>query len=281
MACQPRPGLPELEPPQPTDRVLIIAPHIDDETIGAAGYAMAAAGAGASVSVVYLTAGDDNIVAAAIEDRTLWPRARDYLHEGAQRIEEGKKATLLLGISNLYFLGYPDRGLEEMIRNPDRIVEGRGTRRRHVPYPQALSPGAAHTLANLLRDARRVAALTRPTILITTVEFDEHPDHRAAATIGRTLASEMRPSPRLLRYLVHARGFPEPHRLAVHQPLLPPARFRGHDWAFFPIDAASEEKKRRACELYTSQWADPVVRELMEAFIRRNEVFLVPSPGAQ
>jgi len=42
------------------DRILIVAPHIDDESIGAGGYAIDAMANGADVYVVFLTAGDCN-----------------------------------------------------------------------------------------------------------------------------------------------------------------------------------------------------------------------------
>src|SRR5439155_13870124 len=42
------------------DRILIVAPHIDDEAIGAGGYAIDAVDNGAEVFIVFLTAGDCN-----------------------------------------------------------------------------------------------------------------------------------------------------------------------------------------------------------------------------
>jgi LmbE family N-acetylglucosaminyl deacetylase len=275
-ACAAPAKLPELPAARANDRVLIIAPHIDDEAIGAAGYLSTAVRTGAHVSVIYLTAGDDNFLSTAIEDRTVWPGASDFLREGSSRIAEGRRAMDLLGVRSVFFLGYPDRGLEQMVHNPKEIIESRGTRLRQVPYPEAMSPGAEYKLENLLRDARRVIALTRPTVIVTSVEFDRHPDHRAAGTIGRILAEEIRPQPRLLMYLVHAEDFPAPYLLARGHPLLPPRQFRDHAWGVYPLSSADEQLKSRVLAAYVTQWDDPDVRALMDTFIRRNELFLSP-----
>src|SRR5688500_7351918 len=110
----------EIEKPRASDRILIIAPHIDDETIGAGGYAFDAVRAGSFVAVAYLTAGDCNPLPAMIDDRRLIPRARDFLQEGRDRIAEGLQAMQALGVArqSVYILGYPDRGLNQMLSSP-------------------------------------------------------------------------------------------------------------------------------------------------------------------
>src|SRR6266480_4757604 len=70
------------------DRVLIVAPHIDDESIGAGGYAIDAMANGADVYVVFLTAGDCNRFSARLMNRTLAPVAASYLTVGRTRIGE-------------------------------------------------------------------------------------------------------------------------------------------------------------------------------------------------
>src|SRR6058998_2755344 len=64
------------------DRILIVAPHIDDESIGAGGYAIDAMANGADVYVVFLTAGDCNRFSARLVYKTLDPTASNYLGVG-------------------------------------------------------------------------------------------------------------------------------------------------------------------------------------------------------
>ncbi len=50
----------ELESFKKNERILILAPHPDDESIACAGIIQKALGAGAQVRIVYLTNGDHN-----------------------------------------------------------------------------------------------------------------------------------------------------------------------------------------------------------------------------
>jgi LmbE family N-acetylglucosaminyl deacetylase len=66
--------LPELAPPTAADRVLVVAPHPDDETLCCAGILQLALRAGAAVGVVWLTAGDSFEIDAMVAERTLRPK---------------------------------------------------------------------------------------------------------------------------------------------------------------------------------------------------------------
>src|SRR5207302_7234652 len=147
------------------DRILIVAPHIDDEAIGAGGYAIDAVANGAEVFVVFLTAGDCNRFSARLMHKTLEPTASNYLSVGRTRIAEAKSAMHLLGIppDHFFILGYPDRGLHAMVANPEAIVRSSGTGERAVPYSEAMSPGSAYSLDNVLIDLTYVIALANPT----------------------------------------------------------------------------------------------------------------------
>jgi len=203
---------PLLDPPAKGDRVLIVAPHIDDEAIAAAGYAAASLRRGAEVSVVYVTSGDCNRTSAEIMDFTLRPGERDYLAEGRLRIQEAIAAMAVLGVprGHLYFLGYPDRGIRPMLENPGQVIPSPGTGRTAVPYEEAVSPGAEYRLDNLEKDLRTVLDKTRPTIVLSPVLFDAHPDHSATGRLTLRLLRRTLFGPRRLGYLVHARHFPSP-----------------------------------------------------------------------
>lgn len=268
-------GWPLLDPPAKGERVLIVAPHIDDEAIAAAGYAAAGLRRGAEVSVVYVTSGDCNRTSAEIMDFTLRPGERDYLAEGKLRIQEAIAAMAVLGVprGHLYFLGYPDRGIRPMLENPGKVIRSPGTGRTAVPYREAVSPGAEYRLDNLEKDLRTVLDQTRPTVVLFPVLFDAHPDHSATGRLTLRLLRHILFGPRRLGYLVHARHFPSPFRRAPRLPLLPPDRFAGVHWTLFPMAPPDEIAKRRVLRAYRSQRRDPYLFVLMDAFIRRNELF--------
>ena len=267
---------PTLDPLGRKDRLLIVAPHVDDEALGAGAYAVAALRNGAEVYVVYMTSGDCNRTSAEIMDFTLRPGVQDYLSEGSRRIREARSAMSRLGLQpdHLFFLGYPDRGIRPMLQRPDQVIRSPGTGKTAVPYPVAVSPGAEYRLVNLEKDLRTVLDKTRPTVVVFPVPFDAHPDHSASGRITLTVLEDTGLKPRRLGYLIHARHFPSPFRLAPGHPLLPPQRFTDEKWALFPLTPADERAKKRVLIEYRSQRRDPYLFVLMDAFVRRNELFV-------
>ena len=89
------------------DRVLILAAHPDDETIGAAGAIQKAIKAGAAVRVVLYTNGDNNEPAFIIFEKRLTFRRGEFLHMGEVRRKETISALVSLGLSgrDIIFLG--------------------------------------------------------------------------------------------------------------------------------------------------------------------------------
>ena len=74
---------PRLQAAGQQDRILIIAPHIDDESIGAGGYAIDALANGADVYVVFLTAGDCNRFSARLMYKTFEPTTASAVRPSA------------------------------------------------------------------------------------------------------------------------------------------------------------------------------------------------------
>jgi LmbE family N-acetylglucosaminyl deacetylase len=265
---------PRLEAAVRQDRILIVAPHIDDESIGAGGYAIDAMANGADVYVVFLTAGDCNRFSARLMNKTLAPVASSYLTVGRTRISEAKKAMQLLGIApdHYFFLGYPDRGLQAMLTDHGTVVRSRGTRERSVPYDDAMSPGAAYSYENLMRDMHRVLQIAQPTTVIAPVPFDLHPDHSAAAEITDLVLEDMPARPSRLGYLVHSSRMP---KSLVRQPtraLMPPWRMQSFSWTTYALSDRVMQSKSDLLMTYKSQ--RPYVFLLRNAFVRRNELFL-------
>lgn len=265
---------PRLESAGRQDRILIVAPHIDDEAISAGGYAIDAIANGAEVFVVFLTAGDCNEVSVRLLHKTLEPTASNYLSVGQTRIAEAKEAMKILGVSpdHFFILGYPDRGLRTMVDNPDAVVRSRGTRAHEVPYGEALSPGSQYKIENALNDLKQVIAVARPTTVIAPVPFDKHPDHAAAAEIVDLALDDMQWSATRLGYLVHSRRI----KSLVNSPkraLLPPNKMKAFSWATYPLSDHAQQMKTNMLMTYKSQ--RPYLTLLRNAFIRQNELFFV------
>lgn len=93
--------VPAVGPVPAASNVLILAPHMDDETIGCGGAIAAHVRAGAQVHVVFLTDGAKGFVAEELH--TLTEEARR-----ATRIRESEAACKLLGVTQTHNLGLPD-----------------------------------------------------------------------------------------------------------------------------------------------------------------------------
>ncbi|HUP50175.1 MAG TPA: PIG-L family deacetylase [Thermoanaerobaculia bacterium] len=254
-----------LEPARPGERVVIIAPHIDDEGLAAGGYASDAIAAGADVHIVYITAGDHSRTALAVNRLTGFATAR-WNRKGQRRMREAHRVTEGIGLDaeNLTLLGYPDRGLRRMLRNPHLSVRSASTGKRAVPYLDALSPGAEYRLENVLADLREVLESIRPDIVIAPLAEDRHPDHRAAALLVHRALGDLGLTPIRLGYIIHTRSI-HAHARADRP---------DGDWVSYALTPATVEKKREMLAGYRSQRRSPYLRFLFGRSRGPQEVFL-------
>jgi len=163
-----------------SDRLLLVCPHPDDETLGAGILLQEASASGAEIHVVYLTNGENNrLPQMAAEGR--WPRGEPARARwGEIRRHEALHALRILGVeSDPEFWNLPDQG----------IAKESGT--------------VVARMSDLLR-------FFRPTMFITPSVRDLHPDHAAAGALCRQalLGIRRQPPPRHLVYIVHG----SPHR---------------------------------------------------------------------
>lgn len=251
----------QLETPAAGERVLVIAPHIDDEGLAAAGYVNDAVAAGAEVFVVYVTAGDHSRTALAANRLTFFATAA-LNRKGLRRLREGRIAAQAIGLkdSNLMLLGYPDRGLHRMLRWPDRAIRSASTGKKAVPYRDARSPGAPYRLDSLLSDLESVLQEIVPDVVIAPDDQDHHPDHRTAAVLLSRVLKKLGLTPERLGYVIHTRG--------------PRVRRADRERVVYPLSAETQRKKREMLADYRSQRRSPYLRRLFARSWGRPEIFV-------
>ena len=270
------------------ERLLVITPHPDDETLGAGGLLQRVLARGGRARVVMLTAGDGYVEAVQHATGQLVPRPTAYLAYGERRLKELRAAVRRLGDHHIrvQVLGFPDGGLTPLLAahwqrtHPERSPT---TAASHPPYPEVLDADLAYDGADLLRELRRVLHESQPTLVAFPDPLDRHPDHRATGLftllalrhgLPQTLAT-----PRLLAYLVHWPHWPS------GWDSIPPASQTSETGCAFPPDLPSRgllrwalrltetesATQRAALALHASQQA--VMPSFLAAFVCRNEPF--------
>ena len=165
-----------------SSRLMLFAPHPDDETLACSVILQQAVRAGAAIRIVYVTDGDDNPWPQRALERRWSLGPSDRKRWGKLRRAEALAALRVLDIhpADVQFLALPDQGLTDL----------------------------------LLRDCN--SALTRltqviddwlPTDILAPSLSDIHPDHNAVAVIMRLIfADSLAPRISQWNYLVHGRS---------------------------------------------------------------------------
>lgn len=185
----------------PSRRVLLLAPHQDDECLQTAGIIYQAVRSGAHVSVCFATNGEYASEADA-----------------AVRAEESRSVLAALGVpaEQIFFLGYPDTGMpyeESFLR---RLYDGRSIAASRWGRVETWRPDGqdfrfvrsgchgTYTVSSILRDLSGVLELVRPDTVYVTAPGDCHGDHDALGRFTTEVVAAMENPPTLYYYLIHA-----------------------------------------------------------------------------
>lgn len=161
------------------DRLLILAPHPDDESLATGGLIQRAVKAGAKVRVLFATDGDNNPWPQRFVERKLQISYTDRARWGRRRRKEAIAALELLGLprGSARFLGLPDQGITSLLMRAEE--------------------GVLFTLWAELAE-------WEPTIFVMPSATDAHPDHSALFVLVHLALMRLERPPRLLRFIIHA-----------------------------------------------------------------------------
>jgi len=165
-------------------RVLIIAPHPDDESLATGGLLQQVTTTGGKSKVIFLTDGENNPWPQRMIEWRWRIEAEDRERWRIRRRLEAITALADLGVpkSSAIFWGFPDQGLTDLLLKADDEIPKR-----------------------LLKEFRD----WQPTILITPTPGDLHPDHSASAVFAQLALARLGPNddcPLLIEYHIHDRG---------------------------------------------------------------------------
>jgi LmbE family N-acetylglucosaminyl deacetylase len=162
-------------------RVMVIAPHPDDESLAAGGLLQQAISAQSAVRILFLTGGDNNPWPQRLIEGRWRIGAEDKMRWAALRRQETMLALAWLGVppEAAVFLGYPDQGLSDLLlRGDDDLIQ---------------------------RLTDEIIAW-QPTLLVTPSLLDLHPDHSAAGVFVKMALARLGQGlhkPRQIEYLIN------------------------------------------------------------------------------
>ncbi|GAA0719736.1 PIG-L family deacetylase [Dokdonella soli] len=106
------------------DRLLVFAPHPDDETLATGALIQSALAAGAALRVVFATDGDNNPWPQRWLERRWRIGPQQRARWGERRRREATAALAVLGVDmqSARFLGWPDQGLTDDLMRDDRAI---------------------------------------------------------------------------------------------------------------------------------------------------------------
>ena len=242
------------------ERVVIVSPHPDDETLGCAGLIQSLLRQGLMPFVLVFTNGDGFDASIHLKLYEVKIKPEDRAAYSQMRMLETLKAMAKLGLppQQVIFLGFSERTLAEdwLWKGDEKFVKA------------------------LVEHLERI----QPTTVILPSRYDDHPIHAIVCSIGWTalfqLASEGRLSqmPRVFEVLIHYGEFPRPQGFNPSLELLPPSDLLlTARWYYLPLSEEMRQRKWDALNCYRTQKL-PLTWRFLKSFVRSNEIFAIPFP---
>ncbi|HEX3044739.1 MAG TPA: PIG-L family deacetylase [Bacillota bacterium] len=262
------------------ERLLILAPHPDDESLACAGVIRYAVKHRLPVKVIVLTNGDGYARDVEVYLNVTRPTAAEFQRLGEIRHEESIAAMRALGLraKDVIFFSYADGSINSLFEKDwdyDQLHRGLNGCTA-APYSFAYEKAAPYCGANLVKNLEGVIRDFKPTVIFYPNPDDYHHDHWGVGAFAKYVSILTNFRGKQYTYLVHQNGreWPVPSRYAPERELLPPARLVGldADWLKYPL-GTMETTKGKAVRSYRSQ--ERIMEPFLDAFIRKNELFAI------
>ncbi|WP_213995770.1 PIG-L deacetylase family protein [Tepidanaerobacter syntrophicus] len=269
----------------PGQRILIIVPHPDDESLGTAGIIQKAVNLKRPIKVVIVTDGESSKMSAIAFTDNENPMSHDFYELGLERQKESMSAMAKLGLpkEDLIFLGFADGSIRflwsDYWDNGKPRVSG-GTQVAYSPYSNVYKPKIAYTGQNLENCLAEIMASFKPTDIYYPMADDMHPDHWGVSNFTRYTINALNLKVKEHMFLVHYPHWPSPWFMVSnkHESLLPLSDLKSSNtsWQSLPLDKNEEFNKEMAIRQYKSQMK--VTAPFLLTFVRKNELFAVKAP---
>lgn len=271
-----------LLPIKNNDRIMIIAPHPDDEILATGGLLTHFFKNAIPVKIIYLTCGDSN-PSLFWRDKKLKFSPDKFIQTGIERKQEAETAIKILGgdKKDLLFLGYPDNRLWQMWLKPKTNVVSSTTLLNHSPYNFTFKKHRYYKGDNIISDLNESIKKFKPTIIFSPHLRETNLDHQASGLFIKNLVKKINWSGKLYYYLIHYkwmrlfRIYPPKNLFKNREKILyPPCSLWEKDkWFSFWLQPDQLKTKKTALRKYKSQRIVPTLNWLFRSFSTQNEIF--------
>lgn len=271
-------------------RLMIFAPHPDDETLGAGGLIQRVLQHQGAVQVVFVTNGDGYVDGVRREVHRRHTSHADFIEYGERRHQEATRALHDLGLRTAdgVFLGFPDDGIDDLwaghwsVRKP---YTSPYTRFDRPLYKGSLSQRVEYAGSDLESEIVRTLREFRPDWVLMPDPRDRHPDHCTTGVFVLDALRKLRQEgvtpfgrTQVLTYLIHSPDYPaspawvkEIDGAGVGGSRTAGRILSAARWLNMPLSSAELANKRRALSDYESQIQ--VLDLFMKQFLRPFELF--------
>jgi LmbE family N-acetylglucosaminyl deacetylase len=261
------------------DRILVLAPHPDDESLACGGVIQRALAQGLPVRVVFLSYGDNNEWSFMVYRKRPEILPWQVRAMGEVRHAEALAAAGVLGVPEeaLAFLGYPDFGTLQIwcahwgSAPPFRSMLTRVT---SVSYIDAYRRGAEYKGDEIVRDLTSILRDFRPTQVFVSHPADHNPDHQALYLFTQIalwgLTDGVRP--KVHPFLAHYPRWPRPRGFVPDRAIAPPDQLVARcDWHVLRLSADELIRKMTALQAHKTQYS--YCRQYLDSFVGTNELY--------
>lgn len=259
-------------------KLLIIAPHCDDEILACGGTIYQALQKDNQVKIIFMTNGEGYRKAAKKQFPALSSPEERAIELGKKRQKESIKGLSNLGLERkqIYFLNYPDKGLANLWSGFYYKPYSASLTKRNSPCEQwgKSFSSTIYTGEDVVKKLSQVITTYKPTDIYYPHPSDKHPDHWATNCFVKYVLTNQQINCREHLYLVHWKMWPTGWVLSQRTILVPPPVLYDKQWYKVQLAPNTLHLKKRSLLMHQSQIA--VMRYFLFSFARTNELFQTP-----
>jgi len=266
-------------------RILILAPHPDDETLACGGIIASNVLLGNEVRVAIMTNGEAYTYSMSRENKKLSLTPSQYISFAYMRQLETISSLQTLGLSSdmVIFMGYPDSGIMNLWDKnwaENKLFISPYTRLAYASFTNSYDRESPYCGSRVLKNIKQIIREFMPTHIFIPSSIDWHPDHRATFNFAVLAIEDMAlkgeihlNTLKVFTYLVHFGYWPKPRGLRMESRLMPPEALENvkAEWLSFSLDFTIKQKKYEAILKYESQLRTS--KSYLFSFVRENELF--------